>query len=407
MRNLSRRDCLSLAAAAAGCLPFEDAFAGAETAARPAGIAPGGLNTIARSKGVHFGSIVNTGGYIGLEPERRFWLDGLIEDPNMLALLLDQCGIMTTANAFKWFVARPAPDVFDFKDADNLVAFAQKHQVALRGHTLLWNRDVQLPTWVPKYDFGNKPAAEAERLLVEYVSKACRRYDGRVFSFDVMNEGIAPDTGEIEASVFNKYLGLGTYEVVFHTARENAPHAQLVYNDYMSWKPKDEAHRTGVLKLLEHMKKKNAPVDALGIQSHIGSSKAPLDADGFEQVNEKAWRKFLDEVTGMGLDLVITEFDVNDRYLPADIATRDALVAEFAKRYLDLMLSYPQLRFVVAWGLVDKYSWLQFNTRRPDKLAKRTLPYDSDYRPKQLREAMAQAFAAAPERQPLKLTPAG
>jgi endo-1,4-beta-xylanase len=174
----------------------------------------------------------------------------------------------------------------------------------------------------------------------------------------------------------------------------------------MSWRPKDEVHRTGVLKLLEYFKTNGVPVDALGIQSHIGSSKEPLGPDGFEIVDEAAWRKFLDEVTGMGFDLVITEFDVNDRYLPADFGTRDRMVAEHGKRYLDLMLSYPQLRYVMAWGIVDKYSWLQGNTPRADGLPKRDTPYDSAFKPKKLREAMAEAFATAPARPLLDAKPA-
>src|SRR5579871_1941537 len=63
-------------------------------------------------------------------------------------------------------------------------------------------------------------------------------------------------------------------------------------------------------------------------------------ADGTEQ---REWRKFLDEVSAMGLQLLITEFDVNDRHLPADIAARDAGVAAAARDYLDLSFSYPNL----------------------------------------------------------------
>ena len=77
---------------------------------------------------------------------------------------------------------------------------------------------------------------------------------------------------------------------------------------------------------------------------------------------------------------------------------RDAAVADLARRYFDVMLSYPQLRYVMAWGLVDKYSWLQGRWPRADGLAKRPNPYDDDYRPKPLREAIAAAFRAAPPR---------
>ena len=45
----------------------------------------------------------------------------------------------------------------------------------------------------------------------------------------------------------------------------------------------------------------------------------------------------------MGYKLLITEFDVNDHAAPTDVAVRDRMVADYAKAYLDLMLSYPQL----------------------------------------------------------------
>ena len=100
----------------------------------------------------------------------------------------------------------------------------------------------------------------------------------------------------------------------------------------------------------------------------------------------------------MGYDLLITEFDVNDRDLPADVAVRDAAGASVTKAYLDLMLDYRQTKAVLAWGMVDKYSWLQNFTPRKDGLAKRATLYDDAYRPKPLREAVAAAFRAAPSR---------
>jgi endo-1,4-beta-xylanase len=45
----------------------------------------------------------------------------------------------------------------------------------------------------------------------------------------------------------------------------------------------------------------------------------------------------------MGYKLLITEFDVKDKALSGDIATRDARVADYARRYFDVMLDYPQL----------------------------------------------------------------
>ena len=94
----------------------------------------------------------------------------------------------------------------------------------------------------------------------------------------------------------------------------------------------------------------------------------------------------------MGYDLLITEFDVHDNALPADIGARDQAVADYARTYLDLMLSYSQLGDILAWGMSDRYSWFQNRSPRPDGLAKRPCPYDADFRPKPLREAIAAAL---------------
>ena len=164
----------------------------------------------------------------------------------------------------------------------------------------------------------------------------------------------------------------------------------------MSWErnSEDETHIRGVLKLLEGFRKRGTPVDALGIQSHIRLLK-PLSVAEIVRESEGPWRRFLDEVVAMGYKIEITEFDVNDRMAPIDIAVRDRMVADYAKAYLDVMLSYPQLRDILAWGMVDRYSWLDGFDPRADKTLKRGTPYDRNFRPMPLREAIAAAFIGA------------
>jgi endo-1,4-beta-xylanase len=214
-----------------------------------------------------------------------------------------------------------------------------------------------------------------------------------------VNEAVQPETGEIRDTNVTRAMGGGEafLDLMFHTARTEAPHAQLVYNDYMSWErnSEDETHMRGVLKLLEGFRKRGTPVHALGIQSHIRLLK-PLSVAEIVRESEGPWRRFIDEVVGMGYKILVTEFDVNDREAPTDITVRDRMVADYAKAYLDLMLSYPQLRDVLAWGMVDRYSWLDGFDPRKDKTMKRGTPYDANFRPKPLYDAIAAAFASAP-----------
>ncbi len=213
-----------------------------------------------------------------------------------------------------------------------------------------------------------------------------------------MNEAVDPKDGELRSNVFTERLGkFEQIDLMFRVAREHAPHAQLVYNDYMSWGNGYVKHRAGVLKLLAEFRKRGTPVQALGLQSHLGSTEDGKEPDSGD-AHVREWRRFLDEASGMGYDLLITEFDVHDEHFPADFAARDAAVASLARTYLDLTLSYPRLRTLMTWGFADPASWLQDRFPRKDGLPKRPLPYDAQLKAKPLREAIAASLRAMPPR---------
>lgn len=372
--SLTRRESLALGLglAAAACAPGVSALPAAPDDT---------LDGLARRSGRRFGSAV--GG-------RSF------PDPRYRALLIGQCGVLVPENELKWGWIRRRPERFDFADFDPLIAFAQDNRLAMRGHTLLWHHPAWFPDWVAAHDFGADPRVAAERMIRDHVATVCRRYGARIHSYDVVNEAVDADSGAMRETVFSRAMGgaEAVLDTAYHAARESAPGAQLVYNDYMSWEAGDEAHRAGVLRLLEGFRRRGTPVDALGVQGHIGSGNSD-GSTGFGTPREAEWRRFLDQATAMGYDLLITEFDVHDKGLPADIPTRDRAIAEHARAYLDLMLSYPQMGDILAWGMCDRYSWLQERWLRPDRLPKRPCPYDADFRPKPLREAIAGALRGA------------
>ncbi len=264
----------------------------------------------------------------------------------------------------------------------------------MRGHTLLWYLQERFPAWLVDHDFGSDPAVEARRLVREHVETVCRRYGDRIYSHDVVNEAVDPATGAIRSNTLSRAVGGGPdlLDLAFRTARAELPNAQLVYNDYMSWGGGGATHRNGVLALLRGFKERGVPVDALGLQSHIGFNSA-LPTQAIVDARAGEWRAFLDAVVALGYDLVITELDVDDEGQPADIAARDREVAALVRGYLDIVMAYPQLRDVMVWGMSDRYSWLQSFAPRADGLPLRPLPYDAEFQPKPMRDAVAGAFA--------------
>jgi endo-1,4-beta-xylanase len=345
------------------------------------------LDSLARQSGRRFGAAV-AWGQLGADR-------GSFNNPLYAAILERECELLVPENEMKWQWTRPGPDRFDFRQFDAIADYAARHKFKLRGHTLFWTPAKWYPTWLAETHF--RSAGEAEQLLINHVRTVCSRCGDRIYSYDVVNEAVQPETGEIRDTNVTRALGGEAFlDLMFHTARAEAPRAQLVYNDYMSWErnSEDETHMRGVLKLLHGFRKRGTPVDALGVQSHIRLLEHRPVADIVRE-SEGPWRRFLDEVVGMGYQLVITEFDVNDRTAPTAIAQRDRMVADYAKAYLEVMLGYPQLRDVLCWGMADRYSWLEGFDPRTDKQPKRGTPYDARFRPKPLRQAIAAALAGA------------
>lgn len=375
MSGLDRRSALKGAGATAAALAAAPLLGGTPKTPSP--------HSLAQAKGLRFGSAT-----AALDP-----LGGSVSNPRYAALLEAEVGLLVPENEMKWQALRPGPGAFAFEPFDRIAAYAKARGMALRGHTLLWHRDQWMPAWMKDYDFGVRPAASAERMLRAHIEAVTARYGSQIHSFDVVNETVMPEDGSLAQTVLSRAMG-GTEPLVdlaFHVARERLPGAQLVYNDYMGWEPGNEAHRAGVLRLLEGFRKRGVPVDALGLQSH-------LIVEGKARPQERAWRGFIDAVTAMGYALLITEFDVRGNGLSAAVAKRDAEVAAIGKAYLDLMLSYPQLRDVLVWGLCNRYSWLRSFEPRKDGKETRGCLYDDAFRPVPLRAAIAAAFAAAPKR---------
>ena len=349
------------------------------------------LDAIARKSGRRFGSAVSW--------SPRGADRGGFANPPYARILERECGLLVPENELKWqWTRRQGPDRFDFRAMDAIADYATRRNFKLRGHTLFWTPAKWYPKWLTETEF--KSRANAERLLVSHVQTVCRRYGKRIYSYDVVNEAVQPETGQIRDTNVTRALGGEAFlDLMFHAARAEAPHAELVYNDYMSWEltGEDQTHAAGVLKVLEGFRKRGTPVDTLGVQSHIRLLKnAPVAA--IVRESEGPWRRFVDAVVGMGYKLKITEFDVNDRMAPAAIGPRDRMVADYARAYLDMMMSYPQLDDVLCWGMVDRYSWLNGFDPRKDGARKRGTPYDVNFRPKRLRDAIAASFGAAKAR---------
>jgi len=318
----------------------------------------------------------------------------LREDEGFRKLLAEQYNILVPENCMKWNMLRPTADTYNFADSDSLVAFAEAHKMKVRGHNFVWHE--ALPGWFA----GTVNKDNAHKFLVDHIHTVGGRYKGKMHSWDVVNEAIwIPDgrpDGLRSSSPWFQMLGPGYIDLAFRTAREADPTALLTYNDYsIEYDNEEEAKkRAAVLALLRRMKADNVPLDALGIQSHIKA----VGKGGFS----KGVRELLDGAKVLGLQVFVTELDVNDDAIAtADMAERDRIVAEVYRSYLTTALEGTQVKAVLTWGASDKNTWLnhgvKFRKQHPDRL-QRPLPFDPDYAPAPAFFAMRDCFDKAQKR---------
>ena len=379
MSQFTRRDCLALAAGTSAVAGLNGCATPARASNADYGSGPP-LHELASEKGIRFGSAMSA---------------QQLDDSRYCDIMLRECATMVAENEHKWYTIYPDPDTVNFAPADRLVAFAVENGLTMRGHTLLWHRPQYSPKWVNQLEFSS--ASETADFVEQKISLTADRHEPVIYAWDVVNEAIDDQTGAFRDTSLSAKMGEQLIDHAFHVAKAHAPNARLTYNDFMSWETTSTAHRAGVLRFLERLKTRGVPVDGLGIQSH-SNYEMP---DEFTRDKQRNWIAFCDEVIGMGLELYITEFDVNDTRLKPDIAYRDQLIASYTRDYFDMMLAYPQLKEVLVWGMVDDQNWLQTFLPRADNVLKRPTLYDKNYRAKAIRTSLADAFRGAARRQAL------
>lgn len=315
---------------------------------------PDTLQSLAARRGLTWGAATST---------------AQLQDADFRALLLQQVGLLVPEWQMKWDQLQPRPDGFEFAAADALLRFARQHRLGLRGHTLVWHQ--QLPGWLETMAPANCAA-----VLERYIRTVVEHYRGQLQSWDVVNEPIAEDGSGLRRTIWLDSLGPNYIDRALRWARAADPSTPLVINEYglEGDDPTTARKREQMLTLLRSLRQQGAPVQALGLQAHLYATDTGPTF--------RTLPTFLRQISDLGLDLYVTELDVNDQALPAAIPERDARVAAVYGDFLAAVLPQPRLKLICGWGLSDRYTWLNQAFPRADGLPQRPLSFSQDLQPK-------------------------
>lgn len=320
------------------------------------------------------------------------------EDIISQKIILEQFNTITPENVMKVEVINPEPGIYNFKPADEYVAFGQENNLFTIGHTLVWHN--QTPAWFFQDKNGNPntPKVQIERLR-EYIKKVAGRYAGKVQAWDVVNEVIGDDGLYRKETAWVKSVESGDELVknAFKFASEYAPNTELYYNDFNAWRPEK---RDGIMRMVRMLQKEKIRIDGVGIQAHWG-----LNYPKTEYIES-----LIDSIHSLGVKVMITELDVDvlpltregqiigsgmlhpqfqleefktflDPYpkgLPE--AQQKALADRYAELFDIFYKKRDKINRVTVWGLHDGMSWK--NDYPIDKRMNYPLLFDRNKNPK-------------------------
>ena len=303
------------------------------------------------------------------------------------ATLAREFNMLEPEDVLKWEVLRPDPQSFDFSQADQLVDFALRHNMKVRGHTLVWHR--QIPAWLAN---GNYTPAELSKLLETHIKTVVAHYRGKVFAWDVVNEAFdeGNNAGKQRSTIWYDQPGIGFaaqgpayIAQCFRWVHQADPDALLFYNEAEA----DEINSKSdaIYAMSQHLLRDGVPLNGIGLEMHISSLHPNISS-----ISENIAR-----FTALGLQVHITEMDVA---LPVDSSGNASLAdlqsqAEIYRQIAAACLSHRGCTAIQTWGFTDKYSWIGSHSKHTQGAA---LLFDRNYHPKPAYDAMRLTLSQAP-----------
>ena len=283
-----------------------------------------------------------------------------LTNPTEAALILREFDSLTPENVMKMGPIHPDSARYNWGPADAIVDFAQAHQLRVRGHNLCWHE--QTPKWLFVNARGQRVSkATLLRRLHAHIDAVVKRYKGKIYAWDVVNEAVADNPQEfLRNSDWLQICGPDFIAEAFRYAHAADPSAVLFYNDYNTERP-EKMER--IYKLLKQLKDAGVPINGVGLQGHWS----------LYEPTETELRTTIERFASLGLQVQVTELDVSvypwekdrrakrpgesDAYTPEMQQKQSAQYAMFFRVFRDEAKA-KRLTGVTFWNVSDHHTWL-------------------------------------------------
>lgn len=234
---------------------------------------------------------------------------------------------VTSNNSAKWGLVEPEQDLMMWDILDKHYKYAMDNGFPYKQHNFIW--DSQQPEWLS--DLTN----EQIRIEVEeWIAAYAERYPDTKM-IEVVNEPTRDPPPYKQALGGNGETGYDWIIWSYEKARQYAPHATLILNDYDVLKNSNVRQKLIEIALIL---RERGLIDAIGCQGHF-----------LEGQNAAGIQSALDEIAQTGLDIYITELDIN-------IANDQGQLNKY-KDIFAPMWQHPSVKGITLWGYKEGAMW--------------------------------------------------
>lgn len=239
-------------------------------------------------------------------------------------------------------------DNYYWEASDYLVDFAEDNDMEVHGHVLLWYNSI--PTWLAN---ESNDSIVFEANIKSYITEVVSRYQGKIKTWDVVNEVFADNgslrTDDVISPLFNDLVGF--YGRCFQYVRDIDPDAKLFYNDFSV--VVNASKRTAIKNMVSRFKSEGYPIDGIGAQFHYNQDTSlSRIKEGFSDIASTGLLMHISE-----LDMVMNSGKVDGFIFSNSSAQEQSNIYKgIVEMYNDLPES--QKFAITTWGVTDKYTWL-------------------------------------------------
>jgi len=261
---------------------------------------------------------------------------------------------------------------YNWAAADKIVNYGYDNGINVHGHALVWHNAV--PNWLTNFSGTN---AEFAMEVKKYITDVVTRYAGKVKSWDVVNEAVDDNLGNLRNTIFLQKMGPNYIKDCFQWARDAANAAGdtnllLFYNDYATSTNINKQNK--VYTIVDDLMANNL-IDGVGFQMHntyLSPTKTQMETD-------------INRAVAKGLKIHVSELDmqVNQNNDITNL-TEERNLAQKAK-YKEIVKIYNALPVVnkyalTVWGFKDNESWIPYSTDLNHPGNDWPLLYDKDFK---------------------------